>query len=149
MVIPPQAGIWSRNQNRNSNNGAIRRNLTPINFAQGKLTRTVDEQKENGEARRRARSERGIHPSGVSARRLGACAAQGLFVKPGLVADLHVIAVGIEHLGRVIAGDPTAAAALARTFRRSIASCGVVSSINELSVTRCSRDDFLHLRTCF
>ena len=27
-----------------------------------------------------------------------------LFVKPGLVADLHIVAVGIEHIGRVIAG---------------------------------------------
>jgi hypothetical protein len=36
MVIPPKAGIWSRNQNRNSNNVGIRRNLTLINFAQGK-----------------------------------------------------------------------------------------------------------------
>jgi hypothetical protein len=61
----------------------------------------------------------GIHPSGVSARRLGACAAQRLFVKPGLVADLHVIAIGIEHIGRVIAGIPLRPAALARTFSRS------------------------------
>jgi hypothetical protein len=35
---------------------------------------------------------------------LGACAAQTLFVKPGLVADLHIVAVGIEHIGSVIAG---------------------------------------------
>ena len=40
----------------------------------------------------------------MSALRLGACAAQTLFVKPGLVADLHIVAVGIEHIGCVIAG---------------------------------------------
>ena len=43
---------------------------------------------------------RGMHQSGMSARRLGACAAQTLFVKPGLVADLHIVAVGLEHIGR-------------------------------------------------
>src|SRR5713101_7206390 len=49
---------------------------------------------------------RGIHQSGVSARRLGACAAQTLFAKPGLVANLDVVSVRVADICREVVGTP-------------------------------------------